>query len=157
MSQLARPDPRPARFGSASAVRPGAGRGRGATAGWRPARGAWSTLATRPAATQLRELLTLLRDTLRLYEPARAAKHFPLVEDRALYVASLGLAVSDRGCAVRGGRYLRQRYVLQLFIDDRVHRGGAHLLGDLDAKGADVCHLKHDAGLLSASSIIHAP
>ena len=46
----------------------------GATAGWRPARGAWSALATRPAATQLRELLTLLRDTLRLYEPARAAR-----------------------------------------------------------------------------------
>ena len=85
------------------------------------------------------------------------AKYFPLVEGRALYVASLGLAVSDRGCAVRGGSYLRQRYVLQLFIDDRVHRGGAHLLGDLDAKGADVCHLKHDAGLLGAFSIIHAP
>ena len=49
------------------------------------------------------------------------------------------------------------RHVLCLFIDDRAHRGGAHLLSNLNAKGADVCHLKHDAGLLGAFSIIHVP
>ena len=68
-------------------------------------------------------------------------------------VGSLSLRSAD--ARLSASRNLR--HVLCLFIDDRAHRGGAHLLSNLNAKGADVCHLKHDAGLLGAFSIIHVP
>ena len=68
-------------------------------------------------------------------------------------VGSLSLRSAD--ARLSASRNLR--HVLCLFIDDRAHRGGAHLLSNLNAKGADVCHLKHDAGLLGAFLIIHVP